>query len=194
MEHYFTRKPTSPETIQIISDTLKGNDLKFKTSSSVFSKDKIDLGTRILIEAVNPYPEAVLLDVGCGYGAVGISLSFFCHSVVMIDINERACRLTQENISLNNVSNAHVVCGTLSCLKSFFDVIAMNPPLRAGKKVVFHLIEESESLLQKKGEIYLVARTRQGAKSIYSFMKTVFPQVEYASLKGGYRVMKGITD
>ena len=190
MEHYFTRKPVSPDNIQIIKDILKGRVLKFKTSSGVFSKDKIDFGTKILIETVQIHPEDRLLDVGCGYGAIGISLSFFCCSVVMADINERACRLAKENVRLNKVSNTYVVCGRLSCLQCSFDVIVTNPPIRAGKKVVFQLIEESKILLKEDGEFYLVARTRQGAKSIYSFISEIFSQIEYARLKGGYRVIK----
>lgn len=191
MEHYFTRKPTSPEKISMVKSTLRGKNLQFKTSSSVFSKDKIDLGTRILVEAVKIHDKETLLDVGCGYGVIGISLSFFCNTVVLLDINERACQLTKENIRLNKVKNAYVVCGSPECVHTV-DVVAMNPPIRAGKKVVFQLIEESKNCLKNKGRIYVVARTRQGAKSIYSFMDGLFSQTEYASLKGGYRVIKSV--
>jgi 16S rRNA (guanine1207-N2)-methyltransferase len=191
MEHYFTPEPTSSEKVNIIEETLKGKDLKFKTSSGVFSKDKIDFGTKILLETVRIQPGDTLLDLGCGYGVIGICLSFFCHSVVLIDINRRACRLTKENIELNKVSNGYVVCGTPSCLQNAFDVVAMNPPIRAGKKVVFHLIEESERLLKENGLLYVVARTRQGAKSICSFVRKSGYHTEYAALKGGYRVIEG---
>lgn len=192
MEHYFTRRPTSLEKVQIIETRLRGRDLKFKTSSGVFSKDKIDTGTKILTETVETKQEDTLLDLGCGYGVIGISLSFFCYTVVMVDINERACALTLENVRLNNVLNAYTVCGSPSCLRSCFDVVAMNPPLRAGKKVVYQLIEESKKLLKAEGELYVVARTQQGAKSIYSFVSGIFPRAEYAALKGGYRVIKGV--
>lgn len=173
---------------------MRGNVLQFKTSSGVFSKDKIDFGTRILVETVTVNPNEVLLDVGCGYGVIGISLSFFCDSVLLLDINERACQLTKENIRLNKISNAYVVCGSLLCVQNIFDVAAMNPPLRAGKKVVFQLIEESRACLKKGGRLYVVARTRQGAKSIYSFVSELFSETEYVSLKGGYRVIEGVLD
>lgn len=194
MEHYFTRKPTSPERVSVIQGTLRRRLLQFKTSSGVFSKDKIDFGTKMLVETVTVNPNEVLLDVGCGYGVIGISLSFFCDSVVLIDINERACQLTKENIWLNKVSNAYVVCGSPACVRSIFDIAVMNPPIRAGKKVVFQLIEESKTCLNPGGRLYVVARTRQGAKSIYSFMDGLFSQTEYASLKGGYRVIEGVLD
>jgi 16S rRNA (guanine1207-N2)-methyltransferase len=191
MEHYFTRSPTSPDKATIIKGVLRGRTLRFKTSSGVFSKDKIDTGTQVLVDAVRIAPDETLLDVGCGYGAIGISLSFFCNSVLLIDINERACRLTKENIVLNEVPNAYVVCGTPLCIQKLFDVVVMNPPLRAGKKVVFQLIEESKSCLTHTGKMYIVARTRQGAKSIYSFVDRLFSETAYASLKSGYRVIKG---
>jgi len=178
MEHYFTRKPTSPERVSVIQSTLRGRLLQFKTSSGVFSKDKIDFGTKILVETVTVNPNEVLLDVGCGYGVIGISLSFFCDSAVLIDINERACQLTRENIWLNKVSNAYVVCGSPVCVQSIFDVVVMNPPIRAGKKVVFQLIEESKTCLNPSGRLYVVARTRQGAKSIYSFMDGLFSETQ----------------
>ena len=192
MEHYFTRKPTSPERIHTIKCVLKGRNLQFRTSSGVFSKDKIDLGTRILVEAVEIGCDEILCDAGCGYGVIGISLSFFCDTVVLVDINERACALTHENIWLNKVSNAYVVCGSPACLHTAFDVVAMNPPIRAGKKAVFQLIKESKNCLKKRGRLYVVARTRQGAKSIYSFVGGLFSHTEYVSLKGGYRVVEGV--
>jgi 16S rRNA (guanine1207-N2)-methyltransferase len=191
MEHYFTRSPTSPERVTTIEGVLRGRTLRFKTSSGVFSKNKIDAGTQVLVDAVRITPDETLLDVGGGYGAIGISLSFFCDSVLLIDINERACGLARENIVLNEVPNAYVVCGTPSCVRKSFDVVVMNPPIRAGKKVVFQLIEESKNCLTNTGRMYIVARTRQGAKSIYSFVEGLFSETEYASLKGGYRVIKG---
>ena len=191
MEHYFTRNPTSPEKILYIRDVLRGKTLQFKTSSGVFSRNKVDKGTKILIEAVTVTPDDIVMDVGCGYGAIGMSLSFFCDSVILIDINERACILTKENIMLNRIPNAYVVCGSPSCVGKSIDVIVMNPPIRAGKKVVFQLIAESKKCLKKGGRLYVVARTRQGAKSIYSYMSGLFPEFEYVSLKGGYRVIEG---
>jgi 16S rRNA (guanine1207-N2)-methyltransferase len=191
MEHYFTRNPTSPEKILYIEEVLRGRTLQFKTSSGVFSKEKVDTGTKILIEAVTVNPGEVVLDVGCGYGAIGMSLSFFCDSVVLVDINERACILTRENILLNRIPNAYVVCGSPSCVGKSIDVVVMNPPIRAGKKAVFQLIAESKKCLKKEGRLYVVARTRQGAKSIYSYISGLFAEVEYVSLKAGYRVIEG---
>lgn len=191
MEHYFTHDPTSVKKGGIIKETLRGRTFTFKTSSSVFSKDKVDYGTKLLIETATVRPEDVLLDMGCGYGAIGISLSSFCRDAVLLDINERACHLAKENMVLNRVADGYVVCGTPSCLQFPFDAVVMNPPIRAGKRVVFSLIEESKRLLKENGTLYIVARTRQGAKSIYTFVQETFDQTKYAALKGGYRVIEG---
>lgn len=192
MEHYFTRHPRSSEDSYLIEERLKGRVFHFKTSRSVFSKDKVDYGTRLLIETVDLEESDEILDLGCGYGPIGIALSPLCRFSLMVDLNERACRLAKENVSLNALKNAYVVCGSPSCLDYAFDLVAMNPPIRAGKRVVFQLIEEAQRLLKKKGRLYVVARTHQGARGIHAFMGGRF-DVRYAALQGGYRVIEGVT-
>lgn len=191
MEHYFTHDPSSPQQKYAIETVLRGKKLTFSTSSGVFSKKKIDYGTCVLIETIQIKPHDELLDLGCGYGPIGISLSFFCQKVTLLDINKRACALAHQNIAKNNVDNAYVVCGTPACLDHPFHVVAMNPPIRAGKDVIHHLIEESRRLLITTGTLYVVVRTRQGAKSLFTFVEGIFSQVEYAAKQGGYRVIKG---
>jgi 16S rRNA (guanine1207-N2)-methyltransferase len=189
MEHYFTRAPTSSEKIHHIHATLRGNPLTFESSSGVFSKNHIDFGSRLLVETVSLQEKDHLLDVGCGYGVLGIALSFHCQYVVLIDINMRACRLTKKNIALNEVPNASVVCCSPHGLHQFCDIAVMNPPIRAGKKVVHDLILSTRRCLNPGGTLYLVARTKQGAKSIFAFIEDHFSSATYAALKGGYRVI-----
>ena len=190
MEHYFTRTPTSSEEIHHIHATLQGKNLIFESSSGVFSKKRIDFGSRLLAETVHPAPEAYVLDVGCGYGVLGIALSFHCQYAVLLDVNRRACNLARKNSILNKASNVSVVCGTPECIQPFCDVAVMNPPIRAGKKVVFSLILSTKRCLNPGGALYLVARTKQGAKSIFAFTEDHFSSVSYAALKGGYRVIE----
>lgn len=190
MEHYFTRKPASSEKIHHIRTELRGRKLIFESSSGVFSKKRIDFGSRILVETVVLKNQDTVLDVGCGYGVCGIALSFSCRYVFLMDINLRACNLTKRNIVLNEVNNASVVCGSPECLRSVCDVAVMNPPIRAGKKIVFDLILSTRRCLNPGGRLYLVARTKQGAKSIFTFMEGHFSRVTYASLQSGYRIIE----
>ncbi|MBU6998714.1 MAG: class I SAM-dependent methyltransferase [Theionarchaea archaeon] len=189
MEHYFTHSPTSKETLIEITERIRGRQVQFRTSRGVFSRQRVDFGTKLLTESVRIAPGNWLLDVGCGYGVIGITLSFFCQYVVLLDVNERACRLARENAVLNRSENAVVLCGTPSCMKPMFDVVVMNPPIRAGKKAVFTLISQGKQLLNPSGAFYIVARTKQGAKSIFSYLEEEFSHADYVALKGGYRVM-----
>ncbi|MBU7015626.1 MAG: class I SAM-dependent methyltransferase [Theionarchaea archaeon] len=189
MEHYFTHRPTSEEKVNEITERIRGHQLRFKTSRGVFSRQRVDFGTKLLTESVSVSSEDWFLDVGCGYGVIGITLSFLCRYAVLLDVNERACRLARKNILLNERENAGVICGTPTCVRPGFDVIAMNPPIRAGKQAVFNLIAQGKQLLNVGGTMYVVARTKQGAKSIFSYLEEEFPHVVYVALKGGYRVM-----
>jgi len=190
MEHYFSQRPSTPHRHKRIRCFFFGRSYSFLTDTSVFSSKKIDTGTRLLIESAKPKKKDMLLDLGCGYGVVGIVLSFFCRKVVMVDINERACKLSRTNIKENNVGNAEVICGSLEEVSGRFDMILFNPPIRAGKRVYLPLLEKSSELLFRGGSIHVVARTGQGAKSIFDFMDR-FYDVEYAEKRAGYRVMVG---
>ena len=128
-EHYFTSEPTSKERFGLVRASLCGKTFEFLTASSVFSKTRIDLGTRLLIESMVLPKTGGVLDIGCGYGAVGIVAAALnlklC--VVMTDVNSRAVRLARKNVELNNIANAEVhhgclyepvkgLCSTVSCL------------------------------------------------------------------------------
>ena len=168
-EHYFTKSPTSQEELKIFEDYLRGNRFVFKTSSGVFSAQKIDLGTRLLAnDSVIP-PLGKILDLGCGYGAVGIAIkkAFPKITVFMSDINERAVRLSKENALKNNV-DVNVNSGEFFTAfpEEKFDVILLNPPQTAGKDVCFKMIEDSKNNLNPKGTLQLVARHNKGGETL----------------------------
>jgi 16S rRNA (guanine1207-N2)-methyltransferase len=114
-EHYFTTHPESETKLGLIRVTLRGSSFKFLTASSVFSKKRVDLGTRLLLDAMVLPETGAVLDVGCGYGAVGIvaATSNSRLHVVMTDVNRRAVRLARQNVKINKVNNAEVRCGYL---------------------------------------------------------------------------------
>lgn len=190
-EHYYSEKQTSKLRIKKINTNLRGNNLKFYTASGVFSISKIDKGTKLLIEKCIIKPDWGILDLGCGYGAIGISIAkvFPSTSILMIDINKRALKLAKNNIKLNNITNIEVRKSNLyNNIKERFNTIITNPPQTAGKEICFEIIEKAKSHLKKDGLLQLVARHNKGGKELEKKMEEVFGNVKDIAKKGGYRV------
>jgi 16S rRNA (guanine1207-N2)-methyltransferase len=168
------------------------------SSDGVFSKKRIDTGTKVLIEGIlkniSIHDDAEVLDLGCGYGVIGITIAKLNPKarVTMVDINPIAIKLTRENIKLNQVENAIVIRSNLySQLRNKkFDFIISNPPLAAGYKVIFPLIEGAKDHLKEKGRIIIVLR--KGVNAIPNKMKEVFGNVELLYKRAGYRVFQSI--
>ena len=191
--HYYSRKQDSPLRQQMIRARLLGKEFSFLTGSGVFSKDRIDAGTLVLIDHMIIKDGWDVLDLGCGYGAVGICIAknFTKCEVVMSDINERAARLARRNMSLNDVQNAEARMGdsfeNISADEKF-DTILINPPRMAGREVCFRMIEESFQHLKKNGLLQAVAKHNIGGRELSKKMKEVFGNVKEAGKKSGYRV------
>jgi 16S rRNA (guanine1207-N2)-methyltransferase len=165
---------------------------RFQTAAGVFSKGAVDRGTRLLLEAVDPAGAGRILDLGCGYGVVGIVMAARSPQshVTLVDINPRAVALPAENVHLNAVPNAHaqVGDGCADAAGEGFDLILLNPPIRAGRAVVLRLLREEHACLRSGGRVYLVARTRQGARTLGRLMETVYTRVTEVERGGGFRV------
>ncbi|MBS3175997.1 class I SAM-dependent methyltransferase [Candidatus Woesearchaeota archaeon] len=190
--HYFSKQQETPLHEKKVRVTLRGHLLHFTTGSGVFSKTKIDDGSFLLIEK-SDIPETVtnILDLGCGYGPVGIAMAkvFPKAKIVMSDINERAIFLTQKNIRQNKIQNATAIQSDgFENIKETFDVILLNPPQTAGKEICFKLIRESKDHLNKNGTLQLVARHQKGGKSLSEYMKVVFGNVKEIAKNKGYRI------
>ncbi len=194
MDHYFSRVPKSKLSLKFITALINGTNYRFATASGVFSKERIDKGTLLLVNSVRMGEGDNILDLGCGYGVIGIAFAKYADKVVMTDINERAVELAKMNIKLNSLDNVEVkvsdLYGGLENLK--FSKIVCNPPIRAGRSVVDSIIREAPPHLENGGSIYLVVRTNQGAKSIAKIMKGVFGNQGYVAKSGGYRVMVSV--
>ncbi|WP_423792051.1 class I SAM-dependent methyltransferase [Methanocaldococcus indicus] len=194
--HYFSKNPSSKSNIKIIEDILRGKKFKFKTDSGVFSYGKIDKGTKLLVETVEVKEDDDILDLGCGYGVIGIALADEVNSVLMVDINKRALKLAKENIKLNNIRNENVEVKYSDLFENIkdkkFDKIITNPPIRAGKEVLHKLVDEAKKYLKDNGELWLVIQTKQGAKSLANYIENVFGNVETVKIKGGYRILRAI--
>lgn len=136
MNHYYTQNPDTPHDISTIDYNVKDLVIKLNTDAGVFSKRKVDFGSDLLIRSIPPI-NGNILDIGCGYGVIGISLALLNPSsyVTMIDINERAVGLASQNIRLNGIANANALTSDgFSNVSGKFDAIVSNPPIRTGKK------------------------------------------------------------
>ena len=193
MEHYYSEQPGSRIRIREIEAFLRGNKLRFLTSSGVFSKQRIDPGTELLIEKAIINPDWTILDLGCGYGALGISLKKAYPSlrVVMTDINKRAVMLARRNAELNNVK-VEIFQGdmfnSLPFEKPFFDSILLNPPMSAGRRICVGMIQQSFEWLKHDGLFQLVARHRKGGRTLMEYMYELFGNVDTLARKKGFHV------
>ena len=164
------------------------------TDAGVFSREGVDAGTRLLLEALAVPPGAKrLVDLGCGYGPIGLALAAMAPEaeVFLIDPNERACELARANAGRNGLVNVAVRQGEgLAAVDGQVDLVATNPPIRAGKKVVYALMAEAAARLRPGGELWVVIRTNQGAKSLEAELQRLFPVVDEIEKGGGYRVYR----
>jgi len=194
-EHYYTEEPTSKLVTEQITFRINGTDLKLTTASGIFSRGKIDLGTKILIENAEIKKNTKVLDLGCGYGVVGISIAKIIPDakVVLSDVNQRATKLAKENAKQNNV-NVDVRTGDSyeTVAGETFDCILLNPPQTAGRELCFKLIEQAPQHLNKQGVFYLVARHKKGGAVLEEKMKETFSNVETVARESGFRVYKSV--
>lgn len=191
MSHYFSKNQTSELRLKKISAVLRKKQVEFYTGSGVFSKDKVDLGTQLLINKSVIYSNTEVLDLGCGYGAVGVSIAKFCPTtkVLMTDVNQRAVKLAKMNIKLHKLGNANVKqSNCFENIKKSFDIILLNPPQTAGKDLCFKMIEESKNHLNTNGTLQVVARHKKGGKSLKEKMLEVFDNAEEIAKGSGYRI------
>lgn len=194
MSHYFTNDNDNDLKGKTFNIRIKNNNYIFQTSSGVFSKDYLDFGSKILIESVIiEENDAEILDLGCGYGPVGIVFAKEnpIKNIMMIDINNKAVELAKINAKLNSVSNVKIINNDLlNNINKTFDVIITNPPIRAGKKTVFDLYEQSYNSLNNKGKLYVVIQKKQGAPSTFDKLTEMFEKVEVVRKVKGYWIIK----
>jgi 16S rRNA G1207 methylase RsmC len=194
VEHYFASSPKSEAKYGLIRVNLCGRSFEFMTASSVFSKRKIDSGTRLLIESMSLPKTGAVLDIGCGYGAVGIAAAKLNPNlqVCMTDVNMRAVSLARKNIELNKVRNANVRYGCLfePVEGTLFDCILSNPPVSAGMDTVEAIIQGAPTVLASGGTLQMVVRSKIGKKTLPEAFTKAFGNVEVLAIESGYRVLR----
>ena len=192
--HYYTNQPEVAHDRKKWTFPLRGKNFTFITDSNVFSKGTVDFGSRVLIDAFDDtnLPEGDILDVGCGYGPIGLSLA---HStgrhVEMVDVNERAVELAKENADLNGIKHVTIYPSNIyeKVERTDFAAVVSNPPIRAGKLVVHGIIEKSYDKLVKSGTLTIVIQKKQGAPSAKKKMEEIFGNAEVVAKEKGYFII-----
>ena len=190
-EHYYTANPASAHDEWQIAFTALGSELRCTTDAGTFSRDGLDRGTALLLEALPPLSGRVL-DLGCGWGAIGVALGkkYPALDIQMTDVNQRAAALARRNLAANGV-RAEVVEGDgFERVTGKFDAIVTNPPIRAGKAVIYALFARARDFLNPGGALYIVIRKQQGAPSALKYLKETFAEAETIDRSGGFHVMR----
>lgn len=196
-DHYYTREPASESRPAECAFTYRGIGMTFVTDAGVFSRGEVDNGTRALLEALPEEMAGEILDLGCGWGVIGISVALKWPEarVTMADVNLRALELARKNAEKNR---AGVTCAESDGMEAFmgkaFDAVITNPPIRAGKQVIYKMFADAAKCLKPGGALYLVIRKQQGAESCLKYLQTLYPRVEKLDRSGGFWVLKASKD
>ena len=192
---YFENNTNLQSEIRKISYFFKGTELTFFADNGVFSKGGIDFGSNLLLKTVNLSGASKVLDVGCGYGTIGITLAKIYKKidVTMVDVNKRAIGLCELAIKENNILNARVFeSNVYENVTDTYDLIISNPPIRAGKNVVHGIILGAYERLNCGGAMWCVIQKKQGADSAKKALKEVYKSVEVIEKDKGYEIIKAV--
>ncbi|PID81254.1 MAG: 16S rRNA methyltransferase [Clostridiales bacterium] len=200
MAHYYDDHLAENYQTRQIEHVIGGRKLVFVTADGVFAKAKIDFGSHFLIDTVlaelAELSDLRMLDIGCGYGAIGIALAIFKPTLVvtMIDVNSRALALAKKNIAHHQLTK-RVTAQHLDSYRdqaAYYDVVVSNPPIRAGKTTVFGIYDRALSSLKQGGTLYIVIQKKQGAASSKKYLSELFGNCSTVAKKSGYYILKSV--
>ena len=198
---YFAENPTSQHDEHIIDYQVNGIDLKFTTDAGVFSKLRVDYGSGVLIKKMLDvdFPQNNILDVGTGYGPIGLFAAKFWpkQTVEMIDVNERGLDLAKQNAEINHVNNVAIFSSdaynNISSAKKY-GLILTNPPIRAGKKVVSNILSGAKNHLVSDGVLLVVIQKKQGEPSARKLLTKTFGNCTILKRDKGYYVLQAVNN
>ena len=192
---YYAENPDATHDIHELRVDLLGEKMTFLTDAGVFSKKMIDFGSHLLLKCLEFNQGETVLDVGCGYGPLGLSLAkAYGVQATMVDINNRALDLTRQNSERNKVAATIFQSNIYEQVKGKFDHVISNPPIRAGKQVVHEIIEKSKDFLETGGDLTIVIQKKQGAPSAKSKMEEVFGNCEIVKKDKGYYILRSVNE
>lgn len=172
--------------------------LNFFSDNGVFSKNKVDFASKLLVETfldtTRDDRDFKMLDVGCGYGFLGIVISKILNvDIELVDVNKRALHLSERNIKLNEVKGRAYESNAYECVKNKYDYIITNPPIRAGKETVLNILKGAKNHLLDNGELWFVISKDQGAKSIKKKLEVLY-NIEIMEKNKGFYVFRAKID
>lgn len=190
-EHYYTSAPTSEHEERHFNHVFAGRVLRFQTDAGVFSKQHIDPGSELLCKALPGDLSGRVLDMGCGWGAMTVLTLAKCPAcdITMADVNERALALAKENVAANGMQARAILSDGFEHVEGEFEAVITNPPIRAGKAVIYRMFEDAKAHLVPGGRLYLVIRKQQGAPSALKFLKALYGRAEVIERDGGYWII-----
>ncbi|MDY0210453.1 MAG: methyltransferase [Acholeplasma sp.] len=190
---YFDNNPSLKHEVKSYQYEFNGNNYRFLTDSGIFSRNYLDFGSETLIKSFT-YENGRFkaLDLGCGYGPIGILMSkrFPKMDLTMTDVNERAVSYALKNAKENGVQASIYTSDGFDKIETSFDVIWLNPPIRAGKEVIYRLYSDAFSHLNHLGEFWIVIQKKQGAESSINQLNKLFGNCEVMNKNKGYFVIK----
>lgn len=190
---YFENNKNLKSDKKIIDYFFLKEKLLFLTDYGVFSKGEIDYGSSLLIKSITAQDPLDILDVGCGYGPIGICMAKkYPQAVVdMIDVNERALDLCKENAKKNRTQNVSIFLSHIyEKIEKKYDLIISNPPIRSGKENVLEIVLSAEKHLKANGKLVVVIKKEHGAKSYINRLKEVYDKVNIINKDKGYNVIE----
>ncbi len=192
---YFENNPNLKTEIKKIEYFYKQNKITLFADCGVFSKSKIDFGSNLLLKTIELENVKKVLDVGCGYGIIGLTISKVKPEILvtMVDVNLRAIALCEKAIEYNEIKNAKVFeSNVYQNVNDTYDLIVTNPPIRAGKNIVHRILLDGINHLNKGGSLWCVIQKKQGAPSALKALETVYKEVEVVANDKGYWIIKAV--
>ena len=191
-EHYYTSAPTSAHEERRFAFEFAGRTLRFETDAGVFSKQHVDPGSLLLCQCLPPELSGDVLDMGCGWGAMTV-MTLAAHPDVrmtMADVNERALALAVKNVQQNAMMATALISDGFCAIDGQFDAVITNPPIRAGKAVIYKMFEDAQAHLKSGGALYLVIRKQQGAPSALKYLQSLYAGAQVIKRDAGYWIIE----
>ena len=197
MSHYFQDDPNLASNYKKISFEVNGITMNLLTDNGVFSKNKVDEGSLAFLKVLLPLELGKnILDLGCGYGTIGLTLAVAKKEarVTLADVNARALNMCRKNAEALNLSQRVTILQSdiYEKIEGPYDSIVVNPPIRAGKAVTYRMYEEAKQYLIDGGSLLIVIRKAQGAESAAKYIESIFGNIKMLDRHKGYHIYQAV--